>query len=96
MTVSFTKSGMGTITNTYDGFGRLTQKIDANNGQVNTGYDAMGRVTNKTNPFSAGGSPGPSTAYTYDALGRATLVTLPDSQTIQTAYSGPPQQRPIK
>lgn len=88
MTATFTKSGLGTTTNTYDGFGRLTQKIDANNGQVNTGYDAMARVANKTNPFTAGGSPGPSTVYTYDALGRVTVATLPDNQTIQTAYSG--------
>jgi YD repeat-containing protein len=88
LTASFTKSGSGTTTNTYDGFGRVTQVVDANNGQVNTGYDAMGRVASRTNPFTSGGSPGPSTAYAYDALGRVTVVTLPDSQTIQTSYNG--------
>ena len=48
----------------------------------------MGRVASQTNPFTAGGSPGPSTSYIYDALGRAILVTLPDAQTVQTIYSG--------
>lgn len=50
--------------------------------------DTMGRVASRTNPFTAGGAAGPSTVYTYDALGRATIVTLPDNQTLQTAYSG--------
>ena len=72
----------------YDGLGRVIQQVDANGGQVNTSYDVMGRVVSVTNPFTAGGSPGPTTGYTYDALGRATVVTLPDSQTIQTAYNG--------
>jgi len=88
MTAWFTKSGLGTTTNTYDGFGRLTQTVDANNGQVNTTYDGMGRIASRTNPFTAGGQPGPSTAYAYDALGRVTLVTLPDNQTIQSAFVG--------
>jgi RHS repeat-associated protein len=88
MTASFTKPGLGTNTLTYDGFGRVIQAVDANNGQVNTSYDAMGRVASRTNPFTAGGTPGPSSGFTYDALGRVTIVTLPDSQTIQTSYSG--------
>jgi len=89
MTASLTKSGLGTTTNTFDGFGRTIQSVDPNNGQVNTNYDAMGRVTTRTNPFTAGGSPGPSTVYGYDALGRVVVVTLPDNQTIQTSYTGP-------
>jgi RHS repeat-associated protein len=88
LTASLTKSGLGTTTSTYDGFGRVTQKIDANNAQVNTSYDAMGRVASQTNSFTAGGTPGPSTGYTYDALGRVIVVTLPDSQPILTSYSG--------
>jgi YD repeat-containing protein len=56
---------------------------------VNTAYDAMGRVLSVTNPFTAGGAPGPATSYQYDALGRATVVTLPDGQTVQTSYNGP-------
>lgn len=73
---------------TSDGLDRAIQSVDANNGQVNTSYDAMGRVGSRTNPFTAGGSPGPSTAFTYDALGRVTVVTLPDTQTLLTSYSG--------
>jgi len=88
MTASFTKPGLGTNTLSYDGFGRAIQSVDANNGQQNASYDAMGRVASRTNPFTAGGTPGPSTGYTYDALGRETIVTLPDNQTIQTTYSG--------
>jgi len=48
MTAAFTTSGLGTTTNAYDAFGRVTQVIDANNGQVSTSYDAMGRVAGKT------------------------------------------------
>src|SRR5262249_30414778 len=72
----------------FDGLGRTIQQVDVNGGQINTSYDAMGRVVAKTNPFIAGGTPGGSTTYAYDALGRVTQVTLPDSQTIQTSYSG--------
>jgi RHS repeat-associated protein len=73
----------------YDGLGRVIQQVDANGGQVNTSYDAMGRVISVTNPFLAGGTPGPATSYTYDALGRVTVTTLPDTQTTQTSYNGP-------
>jgi RHS repeat-associated protein len=72
----------------YDGLGRVIQQVDANGGQVNTSYDAMGRVASRTNPFPAGGTPGPSTSYVYDALGRSTTVTLPDSQITQYSYNG--------
>ncbi|HLG14570.1 MAG TPA: hypothetical protein VJH03_08725 [Blastocatellia bacterium] len=72
----------------FDNMGRVIQQVNANGGQVNTSYDAMGRVVSRTSPFAAGGMPGPSTSYTYDALGRTTVVTLPDSQTVQTSYNG--------
>ena len=88
MTASFTKPGLGTNTFTYDGFHRTIKVVDADNGQVNTSYDAMGQLASETNPFTAGGTPGPSTVYTYDAIGRVMIVTLPDNQTIQTTYSG--------
>lgn len=88
LTASFTKSGYGTTANTYDQFGRIMQRVSANNGQVNIGYDAMGRVASRTNPFTPGGSPGPSTTFAYDALGRTKLVTRPDGQTTQSNYSG--------
>ena len=72
----------------YDNLGRVIQQVDANGAQVNTSYDAMSRVVSRTNPFPSGGTPGASTSYTYDALGRVTVVTLPDSQTVLTSYSG--------
>jgi YD repeat-containing protein len=72
----------------YDGWGQAIQEFNEHGGQVNTTYDAMGRVMSRTNPFTAGGTPGPATSYQYDALGRAKQVTLPDSNTIQTTYSG--------
>lgn len=75
-------------TTDYDGWGRVIHQMDANGAQVNTNYDNMGRVASKTNPFAAGGSPSYSTSYGYDVLGRATTVTLPDTQTVTTSYSG--------
>jgi RHS repeat-associated protein len=77
-----------TVSTVYDDLGRVIQQVDTNSGQVNTAYDAMGRVLSRTNPFTAGGTPGPSTSYTYDALGRTTVVTSPDTQTVQTSYNG--------
>ncbi len=88
MTASLTKSGLGTSTVTNDGFGRVTQAVDPNNAQVNTSFDSMGRIASRTNPFTAGGTPGPATTIQYDALGRGTITTLPDGNTIQNQYSG--------
>ena len=73
---------------TFDGWGRVIQEVDANNGQVNTTYDTMGRVASRTNPFAAGGQAAPSSSYTYDALGRTTEMTLPDGQKTTTEYNG--------
>ncbi|MFY9556083.1 MAG: hypothetical protein WAV47_15335, partial [Blastocatellia bacterium] len=89
--VSYDDGGvLKTLTSTaqYDGRGRVIQSVDRNNGQVNTSYDAMGRVVSRTNPFIAGGTPGPATTFQYDALGRITITTLPDGNTVQNLYSG--------
>jgi YD repeat-containing protein len=72
----------------YDGWSRPTQTVNVNNGQVNTTYDPSGRVTSQTNPFPAGGSPGPATTYGYDTLGRRTVTTLPDGSVVLASYSG--------
>lgn len=88
LTRSLTRSGLGTVTTTCDGLGRVKQVVDADNGQVNTTYDSIGRVSSRTNPFTAGGSLGASTVYTYDALSRVTVITFPDSQTVLNTYSG--------
>ena len=90
-TTTYTDAGVQkviTTTKTFDGWSRVIQEVDANNGQVNTTYDAMGRVASRTNPFTAGGHAGPSTSYTYDALGRTVEVTLPDGQKTTTEYNG--------
>jgi RHS repeat-associated protein len=88
MTATFSKPGLSSSTVTYDGWGRTLQQTDSNGGQVNTSYDGLGRVQSRTNPFQAGGTPGPQTTYTYDAMGRAIVMTLPDSQTVLTTYNG--------
>ncbi len=90
---SFTYSEGGvnkTITETavYDAWGQMTQAVDHNGAQTNYAYSDMGRRLTQTNPFPQGGTPGPVTSYQYDQLGRATLVTLPGGNTIQTAYNG--------
>ena len=89
--VSYDDSGtQKTVTSStvYDNLGRVIQEVNAAGAQVNTAYDVMGRVASRTNPFPAGGTPGALTSYSYDALGRATVVTLPDNQTVQTSYNG--------
>ncbi len=77
-----------TTSYSYDGWGRVKSVVGPNNGQVNTTYDSMGRVWKQTNPFQSGQTPGAETVSTFDALGRTTVGTLPDSQTVQTSYSG--------
>ena len=81
-----TQKTLTSITN-LDGWGRGIQTVSPAQSQVNTTYDNMGRVASVSNPFTAGGSPSYSTSYSYDILGRTTTVTLPDNQTVQTAYS---------
>jgi RHS repeat-associated protein len=79
-----------TITSTThsDGWGRVIDTVAPNNGQMNTSYDAMGRVTSRTNPFTAGGSPGPATTTQYNIANRAVITTLPDGNTTRSDFSG--------
>ncbi len=79
-----------TITSTtqYDGWGRVIQSVGANSAQVNTSYDAMGRVVSRTNPFAAGGTPGPVTTTQYDTANKAVITTLPDGNTVRSDYAG--------
>ncbi|MEW6212669.1 MAG: hypothetical protein AB1631_30370, partial [Acidobacteriota bacterium] len=72
----------------YDGWGRVIESVSASGAQVNTVYDSMGRVASRSNPFPSTGSPQHWTAFQYDTLGRATVTTLPDNNTLQTSYSG--------
>jgi RHS repeat-associated protein len=72
----------------YDGWGRPIKEFNIHNGQVDTTYDSMGQVQSRTNTFTAGGQPGPQTSYTYDALGRPRVTTLPGGNTVENTYSG--------
>jgi YD repeat-containing protein len=72
----------------YDAWGQMTQSVDANGAQTDYTYDTLGHRLTQTNPFPQGGTPGPVTTRQYDQLGRVTVVTLPDGNTIQTSYSG--------
>jgi RHS repeat-associated protein len=89
-TVNYTEGGAQksvTTATIYDGWGRVITSVGPNGAQVNTTYDSMGRVWKQTNPFTSGQTP-VETVNTFDALGRATMVTLPDGQTVQTSYTG--------
>lgn len=95
MTTTFTVNYDGgdtqatsTTTTEDDGWGRVIKETNIYGGQVNTSYDNMGHVATVSNPFIAGGTPSYWTNYSYDALGRKTLATLPDNQTLQTSYNG--------
>jgi YD repeat-containing protein len=90
-TVNFTENGnnkTATETAEYDGWGQMIQSVNVHGGQVNMTYDQMGRLATQTNPFQQGGQPGPLTTNEYDVLERVKKVTLPDSNTLLTDYSG--------
>jgi YD repeat-containing protein len=79
-------------TTLYDGLGRKyqTQLNSDLSGwdYVNTTYDSMGRVQSVTNPFRTGDPTYGITSYQYDALGRKTFQTNPDSSVQQWCYDG--------
>jgi RHS repeat-associated protein len=53
---------------------------------VDTVYDNMGQATQQTRPYRTGETP-QSTITAYDALGRITTVTAPDTSVTQTFYN---------
>ncbi|WP_164102594.1 RHS repeat-associated core domain-containing protein [Candidatus Laterigemmans baculatus] len=55
----------------YDGSGRLASVVDAETQTVSYEYDATGQIESVTDPTGV-------TQYSYDALGRTTLVVSPD------------------
>jgi RHS repeat-associated protein len=77
-----------TTSTAYDGWGRVVQSVDKNNAQVNTSYDSSGRVISHTNPFTAGGTPGPATITQYDLANKAIITTLPGGNVTRLDYSG--------
>jgi RHS repeat-associated protein len=72
----------------FDGVGRHYKVISRGSSadtEVDTTYDARGNVSTSTTPYFVGGA-GVVTTYSYDAMDRATKVTLPDNNTLQSFY----------
>jgi RHS repeat-associated protein len=76
-----------------DGLGRPSKScLSDPEGQVCTesAYNSLGQLASVTNPHRLGSSSTDgSSQYSYDVLGRATQVTLPDSNVQTASYSGP-------
>ena len=85
-------STYSTLTTNWDGYGRksqVTQSDPAGDDTVTSTYDGDNRLGCNSNPQRSGSSPtNGNTCYDYDALDRATLVTMPDGNKIHVAYSG--------
>ncbi len=74
----------------YDGLGRKSKQISheaIGNVTVETQYDGMSRPYKISNPYT-GAAASYWTTTTYDALGRAIQVQLPDFSKVYTWYSG--------
>jgi RHS repeat-associated protein len=87
-----TATQTASTTTTVDGYGRVKQQQltsdPAGTDTVDTAYDTNGRVSSISNPHRTGSNPTDgTTSFVYDALGRATIQTLPDANTIQAVYN---------
>ena len=77
--------GTAATTTTLDGFGRPTLTHDSAGVKAATEYDAEGHVASEGYPFT--GTNGPRVAIEYDALGRVTRRTNPDSTFSTRTYA---------
>jgi len=87
--------GGGRVIRSGNGAGSCASPSPSSFDTVATVYDSLGRVLKQSNPYSGDSSGNAGTGVTlywtqntYDLLSRVTTVTLPDTQTIQTAYNG--------
>jgi RHS repeat-associated protein len=67
---------------------RDTQGFDGSVVRGSKQYDSLGRVLKVSRPYFVSGGTPQWTTYSYDTLGRATTVTMPDASTVQNAYHG--------
>lgn len=77
----------------FDGLGRTIESRQYEDGTnyiaTQQEYDSMGRAFKTSNPFRPWQSEGAVWTTTgFDALGRVTSVTTPDSAVVSTSYSG--------
>ena len=77
-----------TTKNTYDGFGRLSKtQLTSDSSVIDSTYDALGRVQSVSNSYrSTAELTYGITSFLYDALGRKTRQTQPDSTVLQWCY----------
>jgi RHS repeat-associated protein len=72
----------------FDGLGRSYKHVSRGasvDTETDSTFDARGNLSTVTNPYFVG-SASVVTTYNYDALNRATKVTLPDNSTTQNFY----------
>jgi YD repeat-containing protein len=77
--------GSSSVTTSLDGFGRPVGTTNAEAVQTAIDYDAFGRKRTESVPFD-GTYLRKDTEYTYDALGRVTLRSNPDSTSVSYRY----------
>jgi YD repeat-containing protein len=76
----------------FDGLGRAVETRAYEDGTnyiaSQTQYDAMGRPFKSSNPFRPLSETAVWTTQAFDALGRVTSITTPDTAVVTTSYSG--------
>ena len=70
----------------YDSHGRLGTQTDARTGETMYGYNDADQLVSVTTPVPATGQSAQTIQYEYDAMGRRTIVALPDNGTVTTEY----------
>jgi YD repeat-containing protein len=68
--------------------GRDTQGFDGSIVRASTQYDALGRVSQTSRPYLLASGTPQWTTPSYDTLGRAVRVVMPDGSVAQTEYHG--------